>query len=171
MVKVKIIRHSERLDHTNPLYWLICFGHYWSDSPLTKNGHEIAKKCAQELVVSGFKPKYIYTSPYSRTMETATEIKSSFPSTEIVIEDLLAEYQPYFAHRINLHPAGIPTNFNGKNTDFSYPEVYPVFIDRVKFIISGLIDKNDDDFVVITHGELLKVYIGYIQTIYPDLFS
>lgn len=169
MVRVKIIRHSERLDYTNPLYWLICFGHYWADSPLTKHGYEIAKKKGKELAESGFNPKYIYTSPYSRTMATATEIKTVFPNSHLVIEYLLAEYQPYFKHKINLYPDGIPTEFNGQKTEFNYPETKSKFKERVEFIITKLIENNDEDIVIVTHGELLKVYIDYIQSMYPDL--
>ncbi|BCS82894.1 putative phosphoglycerate mutase family protein [Cotonvirus japonicus] len=169
MVVIKIIRHSERLDFTHPLYWLICFGHHWSDSPLTNNGHEIAKLKGIELAKSGFDAKYIYTSPYSRTMATATEIQSSYPNSEIIIEHLLAEYQPYYKHRINLYPNGIPTEYSGTGTDFSYPEKYSSFKSRVKFIVSKLIEKHDDNIIIVTHGELLKVYINYIQTLYPDL--
>jgi len=75
MVLVKIIRHSERLDYTRPLYWLTCIGQYWADTPLTKNGHDMARIRGQTLKTDGFDPKYIYTSPYNRTLATSTEIK------------------------------------------------------------------------------------------------
>lgn len=169
MIKIKIIRHSERLDYSYPLYWLVCFGHYWADSPLTTNGHKIAYTKGKEMVANNFNPKYIYTSPYSRTMATSTEIKKSFPHTEIMIEPLLSEYQPIYKHKINLYPDGIPTTYDGNETDFSYPEIYEAFSDRVQFIISKLIEKNSEDLLIVTHGELLKLYINYIQTLYPDL--
>lgn len=170
MIQIKIIRHSERLDYSKPLYWLLCFGHYWADSPLTSNGHRIANAKGKTIATqSEFNPKHIYTSPYNRTMATATEIKDSFPHSEIVIEPLLAEYQPLYKHRINLYPEGIPTTYDGQETDFSYPEPYEHFESRVKFIISKLIEKHNEDFVVVTHGEVLKTYINYLQTMFPDL--
>lgn len=168
MVKIKIIRHSERLDYTYPCYWLICFGHYWSDSPLTANGHIIAYKKGQKMV-GMINPTHIYTSPYTRTMATSTEISTSFPKTEIVIEPLLAEYQPYYKHRINLYPHGIPTTYDGQETEFSYPETYEKFMERVQFVVKKLIEKHDGDIILVTHGEVLKVYINYLQTMYPDL--
>lgn len=169
MVKVKIIRHSERFDFSHPFYWLFCFGHYWSDSPLTSNGYTIANDKGKQMTKSDFNPKYIYTSPYNRTMATATEIKNSFPESQIIIEPLLSEYQPYFKHKINLYPKGIPTKYEGKDTEFNYPETYEKFSERIVFILSQLIVKNDSDFIIMTHGEVLKVYFSYLQQKFPEL--
>jgi broad specificity phosphatase PhoE len=102
-------------------------------------------------------------------MATSTEIKKSFPDTEIIIEPLLAEYQPYYKHCINLYPDGIPTTYDGIETSFIYPEKYINFNKRVKFIISKLMDKHNDDIIVVTHGEVLKAFISYLQIQYPDL--
>lgn len=169
MVKIKIIRHSERLDYTYLPYWLICFGQYWSDSPLTARGHRIANIKGKEMVCNDFNPKYIYTSPYTRTMATSTEIKASFPHSELVIEPLLAEYQPYYKHRINLYPDGIPTTYDGQETEFSYPETIDNLSKRTQFIVSKLVEKHDDDLIIVTHGEFIKSYINYLQSLYPDL--
>lgn len=169
MVQIKIIRHSERLDYSRPLSWALYFGHYWADAPLTKNGHAIAKKKAVDIKSNDFHPKYIYTSPYIRTMATATEMRSVFSETQIIIEPLLAEFQPNFQHHISLYPDGIPTTYLDTETDFCYPETYQHFEKRVKFIISKLIEKHNEDIIIITHGEILKSYIGYIQSMYPEL--
>lgn len=169
MVKIKIIRHSERLDFSHPIYWLFCFGHYWSDSPLTSNGYTIANDKGKQMMKGDFNPKYIYTSPYNRTMATATEIKSSFPESEILIEPLLSEYQPNFKHRINLYPKGIPTKYNGKETTFSFPETYEKFLERVKFIITQIIEKHNCDIIIMTHGAVLNAYVTLIQQQFPDL--
>ena len=169
MVQIKIIRHSERLDFTHPFYWLMCFGHYWADSPLTTNGYKIASDKGKKMVSTDFNPKHIYSSPYNRTLATSTEIKSSFPQSEIIIEPLLAEHQPTYEHKIGLYPNGIPTTHNGQETNFSYPESYDSFTKRVHFIINGLVEKNDADFIVVTHGEVVKVLVNYIQSLYPTL--
>lgn len=170
MVQIKIIRHSERLDYAYPFYWLICFGHYWSDSPLTTKGYQVANDKGKIIVSDNFKPACIYTSPYSRTMATAAEIKASFPYSEIVIEPLLSEYQPSYKHRINLYPNGIPTTHDGKETIFSYPETHEDFSKRALFIVSKLIDKKMD-LIIITHGELLKVYIKHLQSLFLDVMQ
>lgn len=178
MVQIKMIRHSERYDFTYPLSWgirwlaqytYILNPSYLADSPLTSNGLEMAKEKAKELVSDNFNPKFIYTSPYNRTMVTSTEIKEYFPHSEIVIEPLLAEYQPNFAHHISLYPNGIPTTYDGQKTEFSYPESYENFTKRILFIVSKLVERHDGDFIIVTHGEVLKVYVNYIQSLYPDI--
>ena len=169
MVKVKIIRHSERFDFSHPFYWLFCFGQYWADTPLTTNGYIIANDKGKQIMKDNFNPKYIYTSPYNRTMSTATEIKNSFPESQMLIEPLVSEYQPYRKHTVNLYPKGIPTSYDGKETSFTYPETYEKFLERVNFIITKLIEKNDHDFIIMTHGAVLKAFAVYLQHKFPDL--
>ena len=168
VIQVKIIRHSNRLDFSNPFYWLFCFGQYWSDSPLNADGYKNARKKADRIASSGFVPKYIYVSPYNRTMATAVEIRSVFPKAEIKIEPLLAEHQPFYAHHITLYPTGIPTLFDGEPTNFSYPETPEEFNDRVQFIILKLIE-SPDNIIIVTHGEILKSFISYLQNMFPNL--
>jgi len=169
IIKVKIIRHANRLDYSNPLKWMFYIGHHWADSPLTKGGYQNAKKKGFELSVDNYAPKYIYASPYKRTMATATEIKNAFDSAEIIVEPLLAEYQPSYSHGIELYPNGIPTTYEGKETAFSYPETHEGFDQRIQFIMSNLINKNDHDVMIVTHGEVLKSYINHLQNLFPSL--
>lgn len=169
MVKIKIIRHADRFDYSHPLLWLGYFGHYWADAPLTWDGYKNADAKGKQLFMDSFDPKKIYSSPYSRTMATATELKKSFSNSELVIEPLLSEFQWWRKHTVNLYPGGIPTTYDGKATEFSYPETAEQFSKRVQFIISKLMEKNDNDFLVVTHGELLKKYISYLQDQYPDI--
>ena len=137
MIKIKIIRHAERLDYTYPLYWIACIGQFMSDSPLTSNGHKTAQEKGKKMALDNFNPKIIYTSPYKRTMQTSTEIQKSFGKAQIITETLLAEYQPSSFHKISLYPDGIPTTYDGKSLGLSYPESYENFTKRVKFIING----------------------------------
>lgn len=169
MVRVKIIRHSERMDKANFLYWLICFGHTWFDAPLTPRGHEMARAKGKKMAEPDFNPVTIYTSPYNRTIATATEIKESFPHSQIVIEPLLSEYQSWWSHTIDLYPNGIPTTYEGIETEFKYPETYDEFEKRINFIVKKLIDRTQGDMIIVTHGEVVKTYTSFIQRLYPDL--
>lgn len=169
IIQVKIIRHSNRLDFTNPIYWLFCIGQYWADSPLTVEGYNNAKLKALEISNTGFVPKYIYVSPYNRTITTGTEIKSVFTQADIKIEPLLSEYQPKYYHSITLYPKGIPTIYNGVDTEFSYPESPEAFSRRVKFIITKLIEVNSENIMIVTHGEVLKSFSSYLQNLFPNL--
>jgi broad specificity phosphatase PhoE len=169
MQTIKIIRHSERLDYTYPIYWLLCFGQYWADSPLTKRGHNIAKTKGKDLAKSKqFYPSYIYTSPYSRTMATAVELRGSFPHSQLIIEPLLCEHQPLYQHHTGLFPNGLPTTYEGTDTGFTYPENYTQFTNRVKFIISKLINKHDEDLLIVTHGEVVKSFTVELQDRFPS---
>jgi len=104
-------------------------------------------------------------------METAAEFKHSFPNAEIIIEPLLSEYQPYMRHNITLYPAGIPTTHRGTETSFTFPETYDKHIERVHFIINKILEKHnaDEDILIITHGEVLKTFCEYLNSIHPDL--
>lgn len=170
MQKIKIIRHSERLDFTNPLYWMVCIGQYWADSPLTKNGHKMAHTKGVELSNDNdkFNPEFIYTSPYTRTIATATEISKSFPKSSVVIQPLLSEFQPNFAHNIALYPNSIDTKFEGIETGFKFPESETEFGLRVKFILEKLIKKNKSDILIVTHGEFVRKSIDYINLQCPN---
>ena len=169
MVKVKIIRHSERLDYKYPLYWILCLGQYWDDAPLTSYGHQLASAKGKQISNCDFNPKNIYMSPYKRTMETSTELKNHFPHCNLVFVPLLSEYQPRHKHSINLYPNGIPTDFDGEETEFIFPENYEQFTKRIKYVVSKLMEKNKEDFIAVTHGEVLKTYINYLQEQYPHL--
>jgi broad specificity phosphatase PhoE len=168
MVVVKLIRHSERIDYSNPISWLFYFGYYWSDPPLSTKGYEDAQKKGEELKKENFFAHQILVSPYSRTIHTALEIAKSFPSCPIVIEPLLSEYQPYYNHRVNLYPQGIPS-ISLDDIEFTFPESYDQFIARVQYIIFKLLRENNNDFIIITHGEFLKCFVNFLQTKFPNL--
>lgn len=169
MIKIKIIRHAERLDFTYPIYWLGCIGQFWADSPLTNNGHKTAREKGKKITIDNFNPKIIYTSPYKRTMQTSTELQKSLVKSQIITEPLLSEYQPNYCHKISLYPEGIPTTYEGESCGFNYPESHEKFTERIKFIITKIIEKNNEDIMIVTHGEVLKVCVNHFQTFYPDL--
>lgn len=168
MVHIKIIRHAERLDHTDPLRWFFYFGYFWFDSPLTDNGHRAAREKGREIMSAEFQPKYIYTSPYRRTISTATEIQRSFPSAEISIMPLLSENQSYWQHCTAFFPLGIPTTYESLETQFAFPETYTSFITRCEFILEKILQKKCD-VIIITHSELIKGFLTYIQNKHPDI--
>jgi len=73
-----LIRHSERLDRTDPIKWKKSnrFKENMYDTPITLNGINIAKKAINKLFNSNFdKIDYIYCSPLTRCIETALIIK------------------------------------------------------------------------------------------------
>src|ERR1700747_1283925 len=152
---VKLIRHSERYDFKYPYLWIFCVGYYWADPPLTSCGKIMARNCALEFTKNfpNINYKYIISSPYTRTIETSNEFKK-ITNSEIIIEPLLSEYQPYIAHHITGYPDGIPTDYDDIQTSFSYPETYENYLTRVEFILKTLIDKyskTNDNIIIVTH--------------------
>lgn len=171
MKKITIMRHGERLDSVYPIYWLGCIGQYWADSPLTANGHKTAEEKGKNMIIDDYNPLYIYTSPYQRTMQTSIEIQKSFPKSQIIIEPLFSEYQPFIKHCIQLFPQGIPTLFEGETTEYTYPESYEKMTSRVKYIFSQLVKKNNDDIIIVTHGEVVKVFLDFIREKFDNIPS
>lgn len=173
IIKIKLMRHSERLDHTKILTWMTYIGYYGyhvADSPLSQNGLVMAANKGIEFALEDdFKPKIIYCSPYDRTKNTAIEVMKPFPEAKLQIVPLLSEFQFWYGHTIAAYPNGIPTEVEGVCTDFAFPESEIEFARRVKFIIDHLISKTHTDCIIVSHGEFIKVYAEYITSIYPEI--
>jgi broad specificity phosphatase PhoE len=167
-MKVKIIRHAERLDCTSPIYWMCCVGQHFSDTPLSVNGLASASLLGEQFAAEGFNPSHIYVSPYSRTLSTAVRVRKSLPRTDLIIENLLAEYQSSSAHCINLYPEGLPTDYHGDDTGFSYPETEDQLQNRIRFILYKLMDKNDQDILLVTHAGILQAVYDIIRKDNPE---
>lgn len=161
MYTVKIIRHAERLDYTSPIQWFFSFGQYWADTPLTKNGCQSAHQKGLQIIDANFNPRKIYTSPYNRTIATATQIQKCTNNASIVIEPLISEYQQLWRHCTMIYPEGIPRIKSAINDiTFEYPETYEKFIVRVGYALDYLLNNNNDDFVIVTHGAFLTAFMS-----------
>jgi broad specificity phosphatase PhoE len=172
---IKIMRHGARQDVSNPISWLSgLFCNYFHDTSLSYYGHQTSIEKGKALKNKEFNPKWIFTSPYQRTIETANNIRLSFPESSFDIIPLLAEYQPNYAQRINCYKDSVPTNYYNELTEFSYPETHEQFKKRVVFTINKLINKcnnlqNDTNILVVTHAEFVRCFIDYLSKVYPDL--
>lgn len=171
LTKVRIIRHSARLDQSNYFTWQFMIGQYGDDSSLSTDGYTMAITKGQQLASEGLKFKHVFCSPYKRTIATGTQFLESFPESTIVIEPLLAEEQLSKAHIIELYNKPIPCKYNGVLTEFSFPETVSTFNKRVQFIVSKLIEDHGDsgDIVMVTHGAIVKSYASYVSSLFPDL--
>lgn len=170
-MKIKILRHSERYDYKYPHRWIFYLGHYWADTHLTYEGRKMAASKAKAIKNSPFNAKWVYTSPYIRTMETAVEIKNVFNNCQLVIEPLLSEYQPYWRHNVSLYPCGIPTSHRGEPTEFNFPETKEQHRKRIEYILNAIISnhKNDDELIIVTHAEVVRTACELLNTKFPDL--
>lgn len=166
MLKIKIMRHSERYDHIHYLkWWSSCLWVNISDSPLTENGINMADAKGKELLDNGFCPNVVFSSPYTRTIDTSIEILKYFPKADFFIEPLLSEFQYWYAHTTFLYKEGIPCKYKGEDTNYNFPESYQEFDSRVNFIMEKIINdyKSKNTILIITHSEFIKSYINFIK--------
>lgn len=154
--QIKVIRHSERLDYARPYYWCICFGYLSQDPPLSKRGYELVLEKAEDLLAEAFVPDRIYTSPYLRTMTTATIIHEHYPDSSLAIDAGLSEYQNIQAHRTSLCPNGIVS-------EWSWPETREQMTKRAIETINNIIERHpNEDILIVTHRPLIKMYAKYL---------
>lgn len=155
-MRVKICRHSERLDYANPLYWLICFGYHGTDPPLTERGCSMVENKAQQLLSEGFVPQKIFTSPYLRTMTTASIMQKYWPTADIHVEPGLSEYQSWRKHRTAVYP-------NGIESTYEFPERHDAMRIRARETIDSLIKKSSGDLMIVTHGAIVRAYADHVN--------
>ncbi|VDO27985.1 unnamed protein product [Onchocerca flexuosa] len=68
--------------------------HYQADSPITEHGKICAALIGRGILLTGYKPKIIFTSPEMRCIETARSIQRSLHinNCDLCVEPSLAEY-------------------------------------------------------------------------------
>lgn len=96
MSELWVLRHGHKLSYF-PEKWKKTSRYQENpfDEPLTKYGHELAKKCAKELLkkskdLKDGKIRHIYCSPFTRCVETAMAIikESKHPLKLVIVYDL-----------------------------------------------------------------------------------
>lgn len=154
------MRHSERLDYANPLYWLVCLGYYRHDPPLTKRGCDMAEDKAKDMITEHFDPTRIFSSPYLRTTTTASIINKYYPEATLSFDTGLSEYQIWSRHCTSMYPDGID------HPDYPFPETYEQLKHRTINTIEGIIKSHPgEDILIVTHGAVLRAYIDHINSI------
>lgn len=180
-----IVRHSERIDYACPKYWkgtLRCRQNH-RDPYITINGFSIAKKAALTLLRSLDKiPDFIYSSPFTRCVETAIIISivlelHTDKKILIRIENGLRESYVHSLKKVVLMDdlmtaTNIYKRFSKHESRFdkSYNPIYS--FDQMKYNslnklveisrplqVIDLIDKQKDG-IICTHGlNLLELYV------------
>lgn len=146
-----IIRHLHRMDRDEPHNWKEHprLNHNFLDTPLTNFGKMAAEKAGEEIiknVPNVKKIKYIYTSPFTRCIETSLGIAKALGNHTGKLVQLRIEYG--LAEAVNIQLGFI------KVIDQS------LFIDRVPIL----------DFKLTT-AQIAKDYFPYIDTKYKSLYK
>lgn len=146
-----IIRHLHRMDRDEPDNWKKQprYNQNFLDSPLTQFGKLAAQKAGKEIIKNTpniNNVKYVYTSPFTRCIETSLEIAKEITKYTGKLVQLRIEYG--IAEAVNIQLGFI------KVIDRS------LFIDRVPLL----------DFKLTT-SQIAKDYFPYIDTKYKSLYK
>ena len=183
-----IIRHSERIDYAFPKYWekTIRYKQNPKDPYITRHGIDIAKKATLKVLLD-MKcynlniPKYIYSSPFTRCIETAIIIANTielYTGKQLLIRveyGLRENYTPTFIYkelmdskllmkniikRFSNHIDKFDLNYESicKFEEVQYNSLNPITeIKRPLDIIQVLHEKKDG--LIVTHGlNILALY-------------
>lgn len=145
---ITLIRHSERLDHTNNKKWIKSkrFKENKYDTPITINGKKLAKKAYNKLFDSGYQNvDYIYCSPLTRCIQTCLEIKKEIKKK--LKKDI----------KIRIEYGLVENNFDG-----------PLIFKKNKFIIDKHSNKKYLDNKLLLE-ELIKKYGSDIDENYKSI--
>jgi broad specificity phosphatase PhoE len=135
---IAYIRHSERLDHVDKKKWKNSkrYSENKYDTPITRNGIKIAKKSINKLLKLGYnKINYLYSSPFSRCIETCLVLKKE-------IKDKLNK-----DIKIRIEYGLCEIKFNNiifKNNKFKYNKIEKYLDDELK--LENIIKRYGNNF-------------------------
>lgn len=138
------------------------------DTPLNDTGREQVLETCKSLVKLGINFDVLISSPLSRAVETASIIKSFFPSKkEIIIEPEAIERAFGDAEGIPLSPENYNKIMNG---EFNNLETEFQIMRRGRRLIDRLLEKYPGKIIIIvTHSHFLKAcFKPYIQSLRFD---
>lgn len=146
-----IIRHLHRLDRDEPDSWKKHprYNQNFLDTPLTEFGRKAAQKAGQEIVDNTPNPRkiiYVYTSPFTRCIETSLEIAKTISNATGKLVQLRIEYG--LSESVAIH------------LEFLKVIDQSLFIDRVPIL----------DFKL-SSTQIAKDYYPYIDTKYKSLYK
>ncbi|GMT15084.1 hypothetical protein PFISCL1PPCAC_6381, partial [Pristionchus fissidentatus] len=158
------VRHGERVDNVDKSWKQARKekGLVWDDPPLTDRGLKQASEAGVRLSSSA-PITAVFCSPFTRTIQTATQILSRFPSPPpLYIEPGLAE-----SLNACMDPPGIPSKEQMRNLspfiDFSYSPIYDLPLpresggdvgcySRLSHTIQSLLDNTKGNILIVSHG-------------------
>lgn len=138
------------------------------DTPLNETGREQVLETCKNLVKLGINFDVLISSPLSRAVETASIIKSFFPSKkEIIIEPDATERSFGDAEGIPLSQENYDKIMNG---EFNNLETEFQIMRRARHLIDRILEKYPGKIIIIvTHSHFLKAcFKPYIQNLRFD---
>ncbi len=158
--KIWLVRHGERLDFVQPEWFNTAIKRY--DPPLSDNGVIQAQDLAQKLKLSNI--KYIFCSPFLRTIQTAYEIAKEL-NLLINIEAGLGEWlnADWMSELPEIHYLEeLKINYPLLNCNYEsfifpqYPETEINLKNRCYETINFITQQYTEDLLIIGHKDSIK---------------
>lgn len=158
---VCLLRHAERLDDVD-INWLSSKNTRQYDPPLSPAGMAVASGLCEQLQLASLKFKHVVSSPFLRTLQTATPVARQVGCSELVVCSGLCEFlseevgiltAPEFQQEEQAESCpGITLNFMGDPSP-TFPETLVEAKERYRQAIQMVADKYwPDNVLIITHA-------------------
>ena len=157
-MKLRIVRHAESTGNARGRW------QGRDDTLLTELGRKQAAKLRERFTSEGYQPSHIYSSPLSRTLETAQIASSAWDIPIVQMDDLMETDIGVFAGKtwqdIEEQMPEIAREFAlNRNLDLvDGAETYTQRSDRAQRVVDLLTGEHtdDDSVLVFTHGGIIS---------------
>ena len=157
-MKLRIVRHAESTGNAQGRW------QGRDDTLLTELGRKQAAKLRERFTSEGYQPSHIYSSPLSRTLETAQIASSAWDIPIVQVDDLMETDIGVFAGKtwqdIEEQMPEVATEFAlNRNLDLvDGAETYTQRSDRAQRVVDMLTGEHtdDDSVLVFTHGGIIS---------------
>ena len=157
-MKLRIVRHAESTGNAQGRW------QGRDDTLLTELGRKQAAKLRERFTSEGYQPSHIYSSPLSRTLETAQIASSAWDIPIVLVDDLMETDIGVFAGKtwqdIEEQMPEVAREFTvSRNLDLvDGAETYTQRSDRAQRVVDLLTGEHtdDDSVLVFTHGGIIS---------------
>ena len=166
-MKLRIVRHAESTGNAQSR---------WQgrrDFPLTDVGRKQAARLRDRFAVEGYRPSHIYSSPLSRTFETAQIASSAWDLPIVQVDDLMETDVGVFSglswEEVEEQMPDVAREFAvSRNLDaVEGAETFAQRSDRARRVVDLVIDghADDDSVLVFSHGGIIShIFAQLIET-------
>ena len=157
-MKLRIVRHAESTGNAQGRW------QGRDDTLLTELGRKQAAKLRERFTSEGYQPSHIYSSPLSRTLETAQIASSAWDIPIVQVDDLMETDIGVFAGKtwqdIEEQMPEVAREFAvSRNLDLvDGAETYTQRSDRAQRVVDLITGEHtdDDSVLVFTHGGIIS---------------
>ena len=166
-MKLRIVRHAESTGNAQGRW------QGRDDFPLTDLGREQAAKLRDRFAAEGYRPSHIYSSPLSRTFETAQIASSGWELPIVPVDDLMETDVGVFSGKsweeVERQMPEVAREFAiSRNLDvIDGAETYAQRSDRAQRVVDMVTGRHtdDDSVLVFSHGGIIAhIFAQFVGT-------